>query len=326
MEPIEKKLRFSTRGLPRNQRMAKWDAVIAEHYGKFHTEPGLSPFEARFDASVVGGLTAIRSTHNAKTAQRTYREIDATDPRNYFVILQLQGSCEIAQGQHKATLMQGDVTILDSRLPCAFHYGEHTAQFTLLVPCAALDQRGIAHREVLAVALRGAPSALIGSMLRISFGSAHSWTDVQGAAIADALINFIAATWTMRDQAMTDSKIPAIPPIVQSIQAYIVGHLGASGLAPTSIATEFGLSVRHLHRLFESSGTSLSHWIRRIRLDRCAIDLLDESLLFKSITEICFRWGFSDSAHFSRAFKAEFGLSPRQYRQQRMEIQLPSPQ
>jgi AraC-like DNA-binding protein len=33
-----------------------------------------------------------------------------------------------------------------------------------------------------------------------------------------------------------------------------------------------------------------------------------------SITSICFRWGFSDAAGFSRAFSERFGEPPRQYR------------
>jgi AraC-like DNA-binding protein len=33
-----------------------------------------------------------------------------------------------------------------------------------------------------------------------------------------------------------------------------------------------------------------------------------------SISQICFRWGFNDSAHFSRAFRNQFGLSPREHR------------
>ena len=33
-----------------------------------------------------------------------------------------------------------------------------------------------------------------------------------------------------------------------------------------------------------------------------------------SISEICFRWGFNGSAHFSRAFKDRYGVSPRDYR------------
>jgi AraC-like DNA-binding protein len=33
-----------------------------------------------------------------------------------------------------------------------------------------------------------------------------------------------------------------------------------------------------------------------------------------SISEICFRWGFNGSAHFSRSFKERYGVSPRDYR------------
>jgi AraC-like DNA-binding protein len=34
-----------------------------------------------------------------------------------------------------------------------------------------------------------------------------------------------------------------------------------------------------------------------------------------SISEICFRWGFNGSAHFSRAFRDQYGVSPREFRQ-----------
>ena len=316
----DQKTYFSTRGMPRSKSISAWDEAIAEHFGKFVTQPGSKPFDARFDLSRVGNLIAIRSSHNAKSSHRGLHEIRAAKAKNYFVIFQLHGSCKIIQGSHQASLLQGDVILLDSRLPCRFDYGGQTAQVTLFVPCALLDARGIAHREMLAVALRGAPAVMLGSMLRVGFGSSHSWTDLQGSAIADALINFIAATWSMRDQSEISVNIPAIPAIVQSIQSHIVSHLGSADLTPTSIAAAYDISVRHLHRLFETTGTTLSYWIRRCRLDRCAIDLLDESQISKNITDICFRWGFGDSAHFSRVFKAEFGLSPGEYRRLRMEI------
>jgi AraC-like DNA-binding protein len=34
----------------------------------------------------------------------------------------------------------------------------------------------------------------------------------------------------------------------------------------------------------------------------------------EKLTRIAFRWGFNDSAHFSRAFTAEYGVTPREYR------------
>ena len=56
-----------------------------------------------------------------------------------------------------------------------------------------------------------------------------------------------------------------------------------------AIAAVHGISVRHLHRLFRLTGTTLGHWIRRSRLDRCAADMLDESLLAETITHIATR-------------------------------------
>src|SRR5262249_28167016 len=39
----------------------------------------------------------------------------------------------------------------------------------------------------------------------------------------------------------------------------------------------------------------------------------------RSISEIAYRYGFCDSAHFSRTFRHRFGLPPREFRQQEAE-------
>jgi AraC-like DNA-binding protein len=56
--------------------------------------------------------------------------------------------------------------------------------------------------------------------------------------------------------------------------------------------------------------------VRRRRLLRCRAEL-DGADAEASITEIAYRWGCNDPAHFSRLFKASFGMSPTQYRSSR---------
>ncbi|MFM0166441.1 helix-turn-helix domain-containing protein [Paraburkholderia sediminicola] len=34
----------------------------------------------------------------------------------------------------------------------------------------------------------------------------------------------------------------------------------------------------------------------------------------RTIAEVAYSWAFSDNTHFSRAFKQEYGMSPRDYR------------
>lgn len=97
------------------------------------------------------------------------------------------------------------------------------------------------------------------------------------------------------------------------VRRYIRMHLQDPALSPESIARAHAISLRSLYSLFEDSGESVAARIRRSRLARCRTDL--ERPDGGTVTEIAFRWGFSDAAHFSNAFKREFGLAPRDVRQ-----------
>jgi AraC-like DNA-binding protein len=100
------------------------------------------------------------------------------------------------------------------------------------------------------------------------------------------------------------------------IQRFIDEHLSDPGLRPAEIAAAADISTRHLHRLFSKSGGTLGDCIRERRLEQCRNDLANPNLGRKTITEIAFSWGFSDSAHFSRSFRKQFGISPRKFRAQ----------
>ncbi|HHJ4328604.1 TPA: transcriptional regulator FeaR, partial [Klebsiella pneumoniae] len=98
------------------------------------------------------------------------------------------------------------------------------------------------------------------------------------------------------------------------VQSLIDDSLGQPGLTPASLAERLNISVRHLYRLFEEEGDSVCRYIQRARLQRSADDLLNPLLRNESITAIAYKWGFTDSAHFSRAFKKQFDRSPKAYR------------
>ena len=73
------------------------------------------------------------------------------------------------------------------------------------------------------------------------------------------------------------------------------------------------MSVRTLHALFEDVELSVAGLVRTERLARCLEDLQQPN--GGSVTDIAFRWGFCDAAHFSRVFKREFGATPSEVRQ-----------
>ncbi|HWL52924.1 MAG TPA: AraC family transcriptional regulator [Chthoniobacteraceae bacterium] len=79
-----------------------------------------------------------------------------------------------------------------------------------------------------------------------------------------------------------------------------------------AIARAMGQSESHFRARFRAvAGVGLGRHVRRLRMKR-ASDLLHTSSL--SVSEVARQCGFESLYAFSRAFKAEYGVSPRAYR------------
>jgi AraC family transcriptional activator of tynA and feaB len=136
------------------------------------------------------------------------------------------------------------------------------------------------------------------------------------AAAADAALELLRASV---EPGIPTSRAAKRQVMRTEIRRYVRSHLQDPLLDPGSVASAHAMSVRVLHALFEDSGESIAGLIRRERLARCWDDL--ERPTGGGVTEISFRWGFKDSAHFSRAFKREFGISPSEVRRSALHAQ-----
>lgn len=101
---------------------------------------------------------------------------------------------------------------------------------------------------------------------------------------------------------------------VERIKRFVRENLSAPDLDCDLISAEIGLSVRQIHQIFRSQDTTLMRWVWSERLKKIAKDLANPNLASFGISSIAFDWGFSDAAHFSRAFKSAFGETPRDFR------------
>lgn len=90
--------------------------------------------------------------------------------------------------------------------------------------------------------------------------------------------------------------------------------LSEPDLSLSRVAQISGASTRYVQKLFQNGGKRFSTYIRARRLERCRQDLVSPTHAHLSISEICFRWGFNSTAHFSRSFRDQFGVSPREFR------------
>jgi AraC family transcriptional regulator len=79
-----------------------------------------------------------------------------------------------------------------------------------------------------------------------------------------------------------------------------------------TLAGECGLSPYHFLRTFERlTGVTPHQYVLRARLRKAALRLADGA---ERITDVAFDCGFGDISNFNRAFRGEFGASPRAFR------------
>lgn len=154
-------------------------------------------------------------------------------------------------------------------------------------------------------------------MLDATARTLETLSDVEWAAAAQAMADLLLTiahqlAGATPDARHTASQAATLHRICQAVER----RLDDPDLAPASVAQAERISERYLQKLFENVGDNFTHYVRERRLQRAWADLSNPAEAQQSISEIAYRYGFGDSAHFSRAFRHRFGLPPREFRQQ----------
>lgn len=146
------------------------------------------------------------------------------------------------------------------------------------------------------------------------------------ATLAEALETGAEAMLSTLETALAEIMPAALAPLAggtaqraalrQRILAAIERQLGEPHLNLARFAAEEGISERAVQKLLEAEGRSFSQYLRHRRLMRAAEALADPALARLSVADIAFRCGFEDPAHFSRAFRQRFSMTPAQHRAQ----------
>ncbi|HET9441412.1 MAG TPA: AraC family transcriptional regulator [Longimicrobiales bacterium] len=98
--------------------------------------------------------------------------------------------------------------------------------------------------------------------------------------------------------------------VTESVRSIV--HEPAARLSLPELAAQARLSAFHYLRTFERlTGVTPHQFIMRTRLREAAARLVADS---DRVIEVAYDTGFGDVSNFNRAFRAEFGLSPRRFR------------
>ena len=203
----------------------------------------------------------------------------------------------------------GDAVVWDSGAEGGFTAVTPISKRTLVLPRELLRGALPDFERALSRPLRaGGPLALLRQFIDTLFDLAATLQGPGQAAAVDGALALVRGALTAQVPAPTDLRAT----LMLQVPRFVDTHLGDPALSPAMIARAHAVSTRTLYEAFERTGETPAALIRRRRLERCHADLSASDRA--SVTDVALRWGFTDSSHFSRAFRHHFGVSPREVR------------
>ena len=300
---------FSTDDLPPAGRAEAWRAAMHRL--------GLPVGEAAPGAPAKASVTSLTSPLGIEFAlieagAQVISGRRADLPPAIWLLVLVEGAARIQSEGLDEAMAPGDIAYGPSGHQATLVMRLRCKMLCVRAPRVALDHRLIAV-DALAIGRLAADKGIAGVFSGLLMATAHSLphlSDDELRPVEIALTEFLGAILAERAGAASGATSPHLHRVSQIIETL----LPDPGLNLRRLAGASGVSPRTIQKLFTEAGDTFGRYVRSRRLERCRNDLASPLSAALSIAEICARWGFHDQAHFSRAFRKEYGLSPRQHR------------
>lgn len=226
-----------------------------------------------------------------------------------LIMLQGEGACDTVCGERRGRIEPGDVAIFDYARPFHSVVSDYVNLMVILaresVPAALLatEPHGLVFPR------ESGAARLIGAAMQEFYAQADHLT----VSEAEAAIEGIAALTTACARArLADDEADHVKSRRRAALDYVDAHLGNGQLGPDEIAEAAHVSRASLYRLLAAEGGIRAVVLKR-RLDQALRLLLADNNDERSLTDVAECCGFGSTSQFSRAFRARFGVPPRQY-------------
>lgn len=307
------------------------------------------PAQARAGARCTGparvrtlGLLQVSTYRGA--ARSLVRPADDTTGPHLMLGVHAFGRATLVRGDGTAPCGPDDLFVCDGAVPFLLHEASPFELHLVRVPRHALaltdgQVRALAHRPPCA---DGPVAPLLGPLLRTLLGTLPEYAPRTALRLATTITGFVGslvedaaeaadATHTAHDVPdRRDAQDPGPEPaqehreLLHRVRAYVDARLWDRTLTPATVAAAQHISVRYLHKLFEGQGSTIGRWIQHRRLEEARRELAAPESAGLTVSAVARRWGFANATHFSRSFRAAYGMAPRDWRSRTRPSQDPA--
>lgn len=310
---------FDAETIPEADRADVVHAMVAEGFSPVDIEfaAARGPVAANFVLTDLGDLSVCSSVSSAVTLRRTAALVRDDSTPSIFLALQMtDSSTVVAQHGRQVLLRPGDLVVYDSASPWVMFDDNGIRQHKIRIPLDRMTLPGRMIEQASAVTLcPGHPiAALAADYFYRLCADPEAFGHRGGAAVSQPSVELLRAVISTHLGADAQSEDSLQATLTLRIMEYLRAHLREPELSAGRIAAAHHISVRLLYRILAAEGISLREWIRTQRLQGCRTDLTATG---EPIAAVARRWGFTNASSFARLFRAEFGMSPREWREGR---------
>lgn len=318
-------LQFSTDDLPPHQRFDHWREVRARHLFGVSAELARErrpQFRGLFTVRPVADAAVVEMHASSYRVRRAAADIARAPSDSLCIYEQLDGGGWFDTGRDgDFVLAAGTLATSHSDLPYETEpTGERGFHLRLVkIPFARCRAWQARPGDLVARPVSAEPG--IGVLLAVYFRAfMQQAPHLDGAAAAIAVETLAQLALAARG-AVPLTEEPGRAALrtarLAAARRFIEAHLHRPALAPAGVAAALGISLRHLHLLFEPTGTSCARHILAGRLERARRLLIRDP--GRPVADIAFACGFESLSTFHRGFRAVFGRTPAELRRSALE-------
>lgn len=306
---------FNLSDLPDEDRFDTWKESISVIFDVNLPERISShDFKAEVSCAHLGHLILGQTKSLSQYFNRPLSRIHRDGIDHCLIQVYLEGETRGVWGDRRHSIARpGDVLFLDT----AQTIQSQTSNFrnlTAVIPRTLLTQHMRAperfHGHILP--RESSTGRLLSEHIQTLWRILPSTPACQTPSIGAALTDLVGRYFDEKTQPieLEESSYLALT-LRETIRAYIEQVLELHDLGPSLLANKFGLSRSALYKMFAPLG-GVSRYIWTRRLIRAHSELTSSPFYQGHITNIAFRLGFKDASHFSRAYREQFGYSPKE--------------
>ncbi|MEX2743295.1 helix-turn-helix domain-containing protein [Rhizobium mongolense] len=261
-------------------------------------------FPARLKVWMLGSMLVVSTVLPGKGYAHEWRHVKKAALDNWYLCLPVQALERASGGQtlpHLRCLAKPfEVMVEDEGALSVFLPSDG------FVATSTLES--LLHRK-----MEGALGHLLADYLVLLARSLADLTVAEVPYVVEATRNLIIACLAPSQDRVVDAQTPIGAVVLERAKRLINTRLADHSLTAETICSELGVSRSRLYRLFEPLG-GVAAYIRHERLVRTRAGITNSNDV-RAIFHIAEEWGFDDPSAYSRAFRHEFGMTPKEARE-----------